>query len=355
MSRGFSLGRVARRTLLPAVAMLCLTGTSAATGAVAGGATGQATLPAHVYAPYLETWSTRTSLLGSARQSGARYLTLAFLQTPSPGSCTPAWNGDPSQTMAARRYVAQVAALRTQLGGDVIPSFGGYSADHGGTELADSCTNLHDLVAAYESVITTYDVTRLDMDVEDRSLRNPAGIDRRNEALTLVEQWASLHHRPLQISYTMPSTPAGLVHSGVDVLRSAIAHHTRVDIVDIMTFDYYDGTTTDMGAASISAAKGLYKQLHRLYPTASPQQLWGMEGNTILPGIDDYPQRTEVTYPHDARELLHFAEAHGIASLSIWALQRDNGGCPGKRDGNSCSGIPQTTWRFSHLLEPFTS
>jgi opacity protein-like surface antigen len=34
--------------------------------------------PAHVYAPYFETWTT-DSLTTTARQSGARYFTLAFL------------------------------------------------------------------------------------------------------------------------------------------------------------------------------------------------------------------------------------------------------------------------------------
>ena len=129
--------------------------------------------------------------------------------------------------MSAGRYLWEVKALRKQMGGDVIPSFGGYSADHTGRELADSCTNLHDLVSAYESVITTYGVTRLDMDVEDRSLRNSAGIDRRNEALALVERWARCHHRPLEISYTLPSTPAGLVPAGRQGAAAARSPTTR--------------------------------------------------------------------------------------------------------------------------------
>jgi hypothetical protein len=40
--------------------------------------------------------------------------------------------------------------------------------------------------------------------------------------------------------------------------------------------------------------------------------------------------------------------------LSIWAIERDNGGCPGTIDSNSCSGISQPAWAFSHLLERFT-
>jgi len=79
-----------------------------------------------------------------------------------------------------------------------------------------------------------------------------------------------------------------------------------------------------------------------------------MEGNTILPGIDDYPRKTEITYVADAQRLLDFAQANGLNTLSIWAIQRDNGGCPGVTGSNSCSGIVQNTWDFTHVLQPFT-
>jgi hypothetical protein len=35
-------------------------------------------------------------------------------------------------------------------------------------------------------------------------------------------------------------------------------------------------------------------------------------------------------------------------------LPFDNGGCPGVTGSNSCSGIVQNTWDFTHLLQPFT-
>jgi hypothetical protein len=309
-------------------------------------------LPAHVYAPYFETWTT-DGITPTAQASGARYFTLAFLETLSKSSCTLAWNGDKTQTIPAGRYLSDIASLRT-LGGDVIPSFGGWSADQGGTEIADSCSDVNAIAAAYEQVLTTYDVTRLDMDVEGRSLNRTAGIDRRNKALKIVEDWAAAHGRPFQVSYTLPTTPSGLESTGIAILQNAIANGTRVDVVNIMTFDYYDKVTTDMGAAAISAAQGLHGQLASLYPSKTSAQLWAMEGNTILPGIDDYPKKTEVTYLSDAQRLLDFARANGISTLSIWAIQRDNGGCPGVTDSNSCSGIVQGAWDFSHLLEPFT-
>ena len=309
-------------------------------------------IPAHVYAPYFETWTT-DGITAIAQQSGARYFTLAFLETLSKSSCSLAWDGNKAQTIPTGRYLSDIASLRA-MGGDVIPSFGGWSADQGGTEIADSCKDVNAIAAAYEQLITTYDMTRLDMDVEGRSLNNTAGIDRRNKAIKIVEDWAAAQGRPLQISYTVPTTPAGLESTGIAILQNAIANGARVDVVNIMTFDYYDRVTTDMGAAAISAAQGLHSQLASLYPSKTSAQLWAMEGNTLMPGLDDYPRKTEVTYLADAQRVVDFAKANGISTLSIWAIQRDNGGCPGATGSNSCSGIVQNTWDFSHILEPFT-
>jgi hypothetical protein len=332
-------------TLLATVALVPTAAAHAATTPPPG-------LPAHVFAPYFESWTT-DSLQAIAQQSGARYLTLAFLQTPAKGSCVPTWNGDKTQTMSAGRYNSDIAWLRAN-GGDVIPSFGGYSADKGGTELADSCTDVNAIATAMESVVTAYNVKRLDFDVEVNSLGRTAGIDRRNKALKIVEAWAAGQGRTLQIQYTLPVEPAGLESDGLAVLQNAVNNGTRVDVVNIMTFDYYDKVTTDMGAAAISAAQGLFNQLHSLYPAKTSAQLWAMEGNTILNGIDDYPKKTEVTYLSDAQRLKDFATANGIGTLSMWAIQRDNGACPGSTDANNCSGIVQNTWDFTHLLSPYT-
>jgi hypothetical protein len=334
---------------LATVALLCSALLAGSPTAPAAAAT---PIPAHVFAPYFMTWTT-DSLTTLAQQSGARYFTLAFLETLGKHSCALAWNGSKSQTIDSGRYLSDIASLRA-MGGDVIPSFGGWSADQGGTEIADSCTDVNAIASAYESVITTYDVTRLDMDIEGRSLTRTDGIDRRNKAIKIVERWAAAQGLPLQISFTVPTSPSGLEASGIAVLQNAIANGTRVDVVNIMTFDYYDRTTTDMGAAAVSAAKGLHAQLATLYPGKTAARLWAMEGNTILPGIDDYPRKTEVTYLADAQTVLSFAEAKGIGTLSMWAIQRDNGGCPGVTDANDCSGIVQSTWDFTHLLQPYT-
>jgi Glycosyl hydrolases family 18 len=309
-------------------------------------------IPAHVYAPYFEVW-TPDNVFTIASHSGVKYLTLAFLQTSKPGSCLPDWNGDASEPFTRGRYLSQIKELRAS-GGDVIPSFGGYGADSTGTELADSCTSVPRIVADYESLVRFYGVSRLDFDIESKSLGNPRGINRRDRAITQLERWASKHGYPLQVSFTMPASAAGLVSRGVEVLKNAIANHTRVDVVNIMTFDYYNGTTK-MGAAAISAGEALHAQLARLYPTKSSPQLYAMEGITLMPGIDDNPAKTEVTSLANTRQVFTWAKTHGVDTVSIWAIQRDNGACPGVNGSNSCSGIRQPKWAFSHILEPFTS
>ena len=109
-----------------------------------------------------------------------------------------------------------------------------------------------------------------------------------------------------------------------------------------------------MGRLAIEAVTKAHRQLMTVFPGLGPRRVWHLEGMTMLPGIDDYPKKTEVTYLHDAAAMMRFATAHRMNFLSIWAIERDNGRCPGKIDSNLCSGIRQSAWAFSHLLEPFT-
>jgi hypothetical protein len=344
----------------PGTLRTLLTGLLATTAASAGLlATGADTahaaatpLPAHVFAPYFEAYNGDSPATLST-ESGANYLTMAFIQTASKGSCTALWNGDTSQPIAASTFGSDISAIQAA-GGNVIPSFGGYTADDTATDIADSCTDVSSIAAAYESVITTYNLSRIDLDTEDNSLTDTAGITRRNQAIAQVEAWAASTGRTVQFQYTLPTTTSGLAASGLAVLKNAVANNAVVSVVNIMTFDYYDGATHEMGTDAENAATGLYGQLAALYPTKTPAQLWGMIGITLMPGIDDYGA-AETTTVADAANVEAWAAGKGLASLSFWALQRDNGGCVGTAGSDTCSGIAQNTWDFSHAMEPFTS
>ncbi|WP_329596774.1 chitinase [Streptomyces pseudovenezuelae] len=309
-------------------------------------------LPAHVAAPYVESW-TGDSPAALAAASGNKYLTLAFLQTDTAGSCTAYWNGDTGRPISKAAFGRDIATLQAR-GGDAIPSFGGWSADTTGTELADSCTSVDAIAAVFKSLVTTYGISRIDLDVEGDSINNATGIDRRNKAIAEVQHWARRTGRTVQFSYTLPTSTKGLEANGLAVLQNAVANGARVDVVNLMTFDYYDGAPHDMAADTRTAAEGLHGQLAALYPHKSSAKLWSMIGVIEMPGIDDYGPEETFTV-ENAVAVERWAEAKKINTLSFWALQRDNGGCPGTGGSDSCSGIAQDTWAFSHTFEKFTS
>jgi hypothetical protein len=313
---------------------------------------GSRPLPHQVFAPYYEMYDTSGDLAALSQASGAKFLSLAFLETAASGSCAAYWDGDTSQPIAPASFGTDITAIQA-LGGNVIPSFGGYTADTTNTDIADSCTSVHAIAQVYESLITTYHVPRIDLDVEATSLSDTAGINRRNEAVAETEHWAAAHHDRIQFSYTLPTFPTGLPAAELAVLQNAVANGARISTVNLLTFDYYFGTQQDMVADTETAAAGLVTQLQGLYPGTDARQLWHMVGVTEMPGIDDFgPDETFSTA--DAVTLLHWAQQQGIGTLSFWALQRDNGGCPGTKGAGTCSGVVQPDWYFSHVFEHFT-
>jgi Glycosyl hydrolases family 18 len=326
---------------------------SAGLAAASAGIKADTPLPAHVFAPYFEAYDTSGGSPSTlSQQSGDKYLSLAFLQTATAGSCTAYWNGDTSTPIAQSSFGSDISAIQAA-GGNVIPSFGGYSADSTGTDIADSCTSVSKIADVYEKVITTYNVPRIDLDIESNSLTDTAGINRRNEAVAQVESWAKANGRSIQFSYTMPATTTGMTSGEQAIVQNAIADGATISVVNMMTFDYYIGTKQNMLADTKSAVNDATSQLQTLYPSKSTAQLHAMLGVTEMPGIDDYGP-DETFWKPQAPELLSWAENIGLSTLTFWALQRDNGGCPGTKGAGTCSGIAQPTWYFSHEFEPFT-
>jgi chitinase len=309
-------------------------------------------LPAHLFSPYFEAYNTADDPETFAAGANAKYLTMAFIQTPSPGSCDIDWNGNADQPIALSSYGASIIAIKAH-GGDVIPSFGGGYADGNGMDIADSCTYVDKIAADYESVIRTYDVSRLDLDVEGNAETDLAGVDRRNKAIRLVEDWAAHTGRTVQFSYTLPTNPTGLDKDGLPIVQNAVADHASIDVVNLMTFDYYDGLPHEMADDTEQAAAALVGQLAPLYPNRSTRQLYAMVGITEMVGIDDYgPSETFTTA--DATTVENWAQAKGIAVLSFWAIERDNGNCAiGTVGADNCSGVAQSDWYFSHQFESY--
>lgn len=310
-------------------------------------------LPAQVAAPYLDVTSV-PSIAATSAASGAKYLSLAFLQTDAPGSCTLYWAGQSALSVSSDALGADIAKIQ-RAGGDVIPSFGGYTADTTNTEIAESCTDVSKIARAYEQVFTTYHVTRLDFDVEADAINDTAANDRRNAAIVEVERWAARTGHDVSFSYTLPSLPTGLAANGLAVLQSAAAAGARIASVNAMTFDYYDGVQHDMAADGESAALGLTAQLKAtLFPKLPTAQLYRHVGIIQMNGIDDYGP-TETFTVAQAKTFEKWAATKHLAYLGFWAVNRDHGTCVGQSGGYACSGVAQNDWDFTHAFAPFTS
>ncbi|MDH6126770.1 chitinase [Kitasatospora sp. GP82] len=293
--------------------------------------------PAHYTAPYIETWRSGASLTEANRATGLKYFTLAFVI--SNGSCNGAFDG--TVPVENKDWQSAVNALRAG-GGDVITSFGGGA----GAELALVCNSVDSLKAEYRRVVDTLNLTRIDFDIEGPTLDNAPAVDRRNQALAELQREYAAAGRRLGVHYTLPVNPYGLSPNAVRLLENARDRGLDVSVVNIMTMDY--GPELDMGKTATTAAAELHKQMARIWPEKTPQQLWGMQGNTPMIGVND--ATNEIFSTKDATTLTDFATAKGIQLLAYWSLGRDRA-CP--TDGSlseGCSGTPQNQHEFARIL-----
>ncbi|GGT14990.1 MULTISPECIES: cysteine/serine endopeptidase inhibitor [Streptomyces] len=293
--------------------------------------------PSRYAAPYVETWKS-PSVLEEARAAGLRYASLAFVLDG--GGCKAALNG--TTPVSDEGWLAAVTGLRGS-GGEVIASFGGAS----GTELASGCDSVEALEAQYRSVVDAYGLSRIDFDIEGATLADMDANRRRNEALAALQKDVEGAGGHLDVQFTLPSGVDGLQADGVAMLQDAAESGLRVSLVNIMTMDY-GSAVADMGQAAIDAATALHGQLGQIWPGKSEQELWAMQGNTPMIGVNDTPGETFTV--EDASRLADFAVEKGIQQLSFWAVGRDKA-CP-EAGGLSedCSGTEQQAHEFLKIF-----
>ena len=290
--------------------------------------------PHRTFAPYVDMTKIKLSLPQLQAASGANLFTLAFLVSGKP--CEPAWGGT-APISADTKVLGEIAQLRDK-GGDVIFAFGGYD----GLELAQTCTDVPTLQAAYQAVVDKYKAKVLDLDIEHTAIEDPVSIDRRSQALTAL----AAANAGLQINYTLPATPAGLTDLSVNVIKSAVKFKTPVAVVNLMTMDY--GPPVLMGAMgpnSVAAASGAAQQLKTLGMNA-------LIGITPMIGVNDTPGETFTL--DDAQVVVNYALANSntVALLAFWSIGRDNGSCNAQVSA-FCSGITQKDWEFTHIFQKF--
>ena len=287
--------------------------------------------PTTAYAPYVSaTTASATDTAGSPTTYN-----LAFVLS-SGDDCVPRWNG--VQDIDDASVTARVEKL-TESGAGVRVSFGGAS----GTELAAACDSASELAAAYGAALDAAGSTRADFDIEGDALTDADSVALRSEAIALLQE----QRGGLEVSFTLPVMPSGLDRDGLALLTSANDHGVGVSTVNLMTMNYGESYTADMGDYALASARAAHTQLRKVFGTSDADAWRGMALTSML-GVNDVAGETFTLT--DAAEVRAFAEEKGIAWVSVWAAFRDRrcGDDASADDAlTDCSGVEQESGAFA--------
>ncbi|CAM5254131.1 Hydrolase OS=Streptomyces tendae OX=1932 GN=GUR47_17890 PE=4 SV=1 [Streptomyces tendae] len=200
--------------------------------------------PATGYAPYVSaTTASATDTAGSPTAYN-----LAFV-IASGDDCVPRWNG--VQDIDDASVASRVEKLK-ESGATVRVSFGGAS----GTELAAACDSASALAAAYGAALDAAGSTQADFDVEGDELADADSVTLRSEAIALLQEERS----GLEVSFTLPVMPSrpGRRRSGAARRRPTTTAYV-VSAVNLMTMNYGESYTDDMGDYALASAKAVHE------------------------------------------------------------------------------------------------
>jgi hypothetical protein len=269
--------------------------------------------------------------------SGERNFLLAFVLDS--GGCTPAWGG--TQPVAADTRVASVISAIRAAGGDAGVSFGGFN----GTELGQSCGSAGALASAYQSVIDKYRLTHIDLDVENTALGDVANETKRFQAIKQLEQ----ANPGLVVQLSIPMTTVGLPDTGKEELRAAISAGARLDVINIMDFDYGLIGNTQV-AADETVAEDVHAQLKSLFGWDDPTA-YAHTSMQLMNGHTDQP--SELFTQDTFTALLGYAQQHHLAQFSYWSLNRDRAcdpSVPHNWADGTCSSVDQQPYDFTKIV-----
>jgi chitinase len=318
-------------------------GTAAALGAgQADGATASANALSsswYAAAPYLMPLDNTPPDAGAIMDAtGLKAFQLAFILAPNGGGCTPTWDG--TAAVSSDTAVANVIAAIRAKGGDVSISIGGY----GGTKLGQACADSASTAAAYQQVITKYQLKAIDFDLEEPEYENTAAVSHEIGAAKILQQ----NNPGLYVSVTTPGTAAGTGWFGQQMLNEAKAQGFTPNNFSIMPFDGgFSGAASQTSA--LTAFNGLLKTTFG-WDTATA---YAHEGFSGMNGRSD---TGEYFYQADFQTVLNYATTNHMGRFTFWSLNRDRQCTPADNNGStsgSCSSVPQAAWDFAKYSVQF--
>ncbi|MEU7416665.1 carbohydrate binding domain-containing protein [Streptomyces antibioticus] len=199
-------------------------------------------------APYLyEGWGDPPSVSTVMSATGVKWFTMAFMLDG--GGCNPMW--DSSRPLTGGVDQSVINQIRAA-GGDVVPSFGGWS----GSKLGANCSSASALAAALQKVIDAYGLKAIDMDVENSDeFENEAVQARILTALKTVKA----NNPGLRTIVTFGTSTTGPTYFGNRLIEQAKSLNADIDVFTIMPFDFGGGS--DMYGNTVNATEGLKNKL----------------------------------------------------------------------------------------------
>lgn len=299
------------------------------------------------FAPYVDATLTPTYQFQDPSLDPARQSVLGFVVAGA-NRCTPSW-GDAytlAQADASLNLTSRVAQYHA-IGGDTIISFGG--RDH--EDLAQACTSVSALTAAYQQVVSRYHPRLLDFDVEGAALNDAASINRRAAAVAaLIARNGGPRH--LGVWITVPAGPGGLPEAAVRVAAAFFAHKIVPAGINVLALDFGQSESS-MSQSVLSVATASQAQVANLYEhygvTSSLPQHFGV---TVMIGEND--SAGENLSVAGASEVARVAATRHWGRVSMWSLNRDaQCGSAFAEVGvlsNTCSGAVETSLGFAKAL-----
>jgi hypothetical protein len=285
-------------------------------------------------APYVDMSNGQEGMLDTAITGhGLKAYTAAFVLGEG---CTQIW-GD-TLPIGADSYTDPLLAKAKSEGASVIISSGGSA----GEPLAWTCSTQSTIDAGYQAIINDYGVTQLDFDIEGAAIADTAAAARQMQAMKDLKA----SNPNLQFSMTLPVLASGLTNDGVNILKAAKNAGIRIDVVNLMTMDYYSGTGTEMGQGSVAAAQATLAQMQSVDSGYSYANL----GITPMIGKNDDGSTFTLA---DAQTVESFAVQHSVGRLAFWSVDRDQP-CSGTANSlPTCSEISQSSLAFTSAFVPY--
>lgn len=296
--------------------------------------------------PFIDYTAWPTPQIAAYQQkTGLDGFRVGFLSTQPGGAKKLLWGGSPTVVDAASEkslsgdattsdYGKTDFAAFRKAGGQVILSFGGAS----NVPLEAEETDVANIVSAYEGVLGNYPLNYLDFDFEGGFIGNIPALERHTAAIAQI-----IRGNPgLKLSYTLPVDGApglmGFNPDGVLLLQRLASAGIQPSLINGMSMEFGQGSSTNLFEASVGALNGMFTQIRSIWPSWNESQVWQHIGICPMFGRNN---NGKVFTLENMHQLSRFAADRKIGCLSGWDATRDM---------NGTTGATQEPYAFSKII-----